>query len=51
MAFTVKFKATGTLANDSIAPSALGIRTGVMPVGSELGEAMAAPPQLTLVYF
>jgi outer membrane protein W len=47
---TVKFKATGTLANESIAPSALGIPTGVMPLGSELGEAKAAPPTLTLVY-
>ena len=48
--FTVKFKATGTLANESIAPTALGIPTGVMPLGSELGEAKAAPPLLTLVY-
>jgi len=47
---TVKFKATGTLANESIAPTALGIPTGVMPLGSELGEAKAAPPTLTLVY-
>jgi outer membrane protein W len=48
--FTVKFKATGTLANESIAPMALGIPTGVQPLGEELGEAKAAPPVLTLVY-
>jgi len=48
--FTVKFRATGTLANESIASMALGIPTGVPPLGSELGEAKAAPPTLTLVY-
>jgi outer membrane protein W len=48
--FTVKFMATGTLANDSIAPTALGIPTGVMPLGSQLGEAKAAPPVVTAVY-
>ncbi|MEO8704083.1 MAG: OmpW family outer membrane protein [Kofleriaceae bacterium] len=48
--FTVKFRATGTLANESIAPMALGIPTGVPPLGSELGEAKAAPPTVTLVY-
>lgn len=48
--FTVKFTATGTLANESIAPTALGIPTGVGPLGPQLGEAKAAPPMLTLVY-
>jgi outer membrane protein W len=48
--FTVKFKATGTLANDSIAPTALGIPTGVGPLGPELGEAKAAPLTLSLIY-
>ena len=48
--FTVKFHATGTLANTSIAPTALGIPTGVGPLGSELGEAKALPPVLTAVY-
>jgi outer membrane protein W len=48
--FTVKFRATGTLANESIAPTALGIPTGVGPLGPELGEAKAAPPLVTLVY-
>lgn len=48
--FTVRFKATGTLATTSIAPTALGIPTGVGPLGSELGEAKAVPPVITLVY-
>ncbi len=50
MPFTVKFKATGTLRDMSIAPSALGIPTGVPPLGEELGEAKAAPPLITVVY-
>ena len=48
--FTVKFEATGTLANQSIAPTALGIPTGVGPIGSQLGEAQAIPPVITAVY-
>lgn len=48
--FDVKFTATGTLANESIAPTALGIPTGVGPLGPQLGEAKAAPPLITLVY-
>lgn len=48
--FKVKFRATGTLANESIAPMALGIPTGVPPLGPELGEANAAPPLVTAVY-
>jgi len=48
--FTVKFQATGTLANESIAPTALGIPTGVGPLGPELGEAKAVPIVLTAVY-
>ncbi len=48
--FTVKFQATGTLANMSIAPTALGIPTGVGPLGPELGEAKAVPPVITAVY-
>jgi outer membrane protein W len=46
----VTFRATGTLANMSIAPDALGIPTGVPALGQDLGEAEAAPPILTLVY-
>jgi outer membrane protein W len=48
--FTVKFQATGTLANMSIAPTALGIPTGVGPLGPQLGEAKAAPGVATAVY-
>jgi outer membrane protein W len=47
---TVKFTATGTLANQSLAPTALGIPTGVGPLGPELGEAKAIPPVVTAVY-
>jgi outer membrane protein W len=48
--FTVAFKATGTLANESIAPMALGIPTGVPAIGPELGEAQALPLVATAVY-
>jgi len=48
--FKVKFQATGTLANESIAPMALGLPTGVGPLGPELGEATAVPPVVTMIY-
>jgi outer membrane protein W len=48
--FTVEFRATGTLANESIAPSALGIPTGVPAIGPELGRAEAVPLVNTAVY-
>lgn len=48
--FTVKFRATGTLASQSLAPMALGIPTGVPPLGAELGEAQALPAVLTATY-
>jgi outer membrane protein W len=48
--FTVKFEATGTLANMSIAPTALGIPTGVGALGPQLGEAKATPIVVTAVY-
>lgn len=48
--FKVKFQATGTLANESIAPMALGLPTGVGPLGPELGEAKALPPVVTMIY-
>jgi outer membrane protein W len=48
--FTVRFQSTGTLANMSIAPTALGIPTGIGPLGPELGEAKAVPPVVTAVY-
>ena len=48
---TVEFKTTGTLANESIAPYALGnIPTGVPPLGTEFGESKALPPVVTLLY-
>ena len=47
--FTVKFQATGTLADKSIAPMALGIPTGIGPLGKELGEADAIPIVTTVV--
>jgi len=47
--FKAKFQATGSLANESIAPTALGIPTGVGPLGPELGEAMAIPIVITSV--
>jgi len=46
----VRFHGTGTLADESIAPMALGIPTGVPALGSELGEAKAVPPVVTMVY-
>lgn len=48
--FVMKFQATGTLATESLAPMALGLETGVKPLGSELGEAKALPVILTGVY-
>jgi outer membrane protein W len=48
--FEVKLKGTGTLANESLAPMALGIPTGVPPLGEDLGTAKAAPPTVTAVY-
>lgn len=49
--FTMKFKATGTLASESIAPYANGnIPTGVPALGSEFGETQVLPPVVTLVY-
>lgn len=48
--FEVKLKATGTLRDESLAPMALGIPTGVQPLGEDLGTAKAAPPMVTAVY-
>ncbi|HSR95865.1 MAG TPA: OmpW family outer membrane protein [Kofleriaceae bacterium] len=48
--FTVKLEATGTLATTSLAPTALGIPTGVGPLGSDLGETTAVPLVLTATY-
>ncbi|HEY5926199.1 MAG TPA: OmpW family outer membrane protein [Kofleriaceae bacterium] len=48
--FTITFEATGTLATESIAPTALGIPTGVMALGPKLGEAKAVPIVATVIY-
>jgi outer membrane protein W len=48
--FKVTFKATGTLATESLAPTALGLPTGVPALGPELAEAKAVPIVATLVY-
>lgn len=48
--FEVKLKATGTLRDESLAPMALGIPTGVPPLGEDLGTAKAAPPMVTAIY-
>jgi outer membrane protein W len=46
-----KLYARGTLANKSLAPTALGsLPTGVPALGSELGEVTSLPPVLTAVY-
>jgi outer membrane protein W len=48
--FKVTFQATGTLATESLAPTALGLPTGVPALGPELAEAKAVPIVATLVY-
>jgi outer membrane protein W len=48
--FTVTFKATGTLATESLAPTALGLPTGVPALGEELAQAKAVPVVVTAVY-
>jgi outer membrane protein W len=48
--FNVQFHATGTLANESLGPTALDYMTGVPPLGSDLGEATAIPIVVTGVY-
>jgi outer membrane protein len=49
--FTMKLVAKGTLASQSLAPTALGnLPTGLPALGEELGETTVIPPVLTLVY-
>jgi outer membrane protein W len=48
--FNVRFQVSGTLATESIAPTALGLPTGVGPLGPEFGEAKAAPIVVTAIY-
>lgn len=48
---TTKLRATGDLANKSLAPFALGfVPTGIPPLGSELGEVKATPPMVTAIF-
>ena len=48
---TTQLRATGDLANKSLAPTALGIvPTGIRPLGSQLGEAKAFPPMVTAIF-
>lgn len=44
------FKATGKLATESLAPTFMGLPTGIEPLGSELGQVTFAPPIVTAVY-
>ena len=46
----VQFNATGTLANKSLAPSVLGIPTGIPALGAPLADIKAVPPMITAVY-
>ncbi len=48
--FDVRFEATGSLRDESIAPDALGIPTGVGALGPQLGKATAIPIVVTAVY-
>lgn len=49
--FTMTMYAGGTLADQSLAPTALGnLPTGVPPLGTELGRVKVLPPVLTAVY-
>jgi len=49
--FTMKLTATGTLATQSLAGTALGnLPTGVAPLGTDLGQTTVLPPILTFTY-
>lgn len=49
--FTMQMYAAGTLADQSLAPTALGnLPTGVPPLGKQLGEVKVLPPVLTAVW-
>lgn len=49
--FTLKLYARGTLATESLAPTALGsLPTGVPALGAELGEVKVLPPVLTATW-
>jgi outer membrane protein W len=47
---STKFQATGPLATQSLAPTALGaVPTGIPPLGSDLGQATATPIMVTAI--
>jgi outer membrane protein W len=45
-----RFRATGKLADESLAPTFMGLPTGIEPLGPDLGEATISPPLVTAVY-
>ncbi len=45
-----KFQATGQLATESLAPTFMGMATGIEALGPDLGEVTFAPPIVTGVY-
>lgn len=45
-----RFRLTGELATQPLAPTALGVPTGVPALGTDLGEAMAVPPTATVTF-
>jgi outer membrane protein W len=47
---TTHLRATGQLATQSLAPTVLGLQTGIPPLGTNLGEAKAVPPLVTVVF-
>jgi hypothetical protein len=47
---TLTLHPTGTLANQSLAPTALGLPTGIPALGSELAESHIVPPVVTVVF-
>lgn len=47
---TMQLHATGGLATQSLAPTALGVPTGIPPLGRDIGQASAVPPTVTVVY-
>jgi hypothetical protein len=48
---TTQLRATGDLANKSLAPTALGlVPTGIPPLGSQFGEVKASTPTLTAIF-
>jgi outer membrane protein W len=46
----MKIEATGRLANESLAPEAIGLPTGIPALGKELAEVVVAAPMLTAIF-